>query len=137
MSLKNETVLLDGNVFVALLLDTAKEHARVTQWADENPDVFLATCSVTEGTFLRLYLRHEKNKTLSNAWEALRRFRVWPRHVFFDAGFSYIEVPCVGLTGGGQITDAWLATLARRKGCRVATFDSGFLSAHPDVAFRS
>lgn len=39
-----------------------------------------------------------------------------------------------GLTGHRQITDAWLAELARQRGGKLATLDSGLAAFHPDVA---
>jgi predicted nucleic acid-binding protein len=53
--------------------------------------------------------------------------------VFWDGGFSYLEIDPVSIVGHRQVTDAWLAALARRHHGRVATFDEAFASAHADV----
>jgi predicted nucleic acid-binding protein len=48
--------------------------------------------------------------------------------------FSYVHVANKGLHGVKQITDAWLAQLARRENLRLVTFDKGLASEHPDIA---
>jgi predicted nucleic acid-binding protein len=39
-----------------------------------------------------------------------------------------------GVIGHRQVTDAYLAALARQRGGRLATFDAGLAQLHPDVA---
>jgi predicted nucleic acid-binding protein len=39
------------------------------------------------------------------------------------------------LQGSNQVTDAWLAELARRRKGRLATLDSALAALHSDVAF--
>jgi predicted nucleic acid-binding protein len=56
-------------------------------------------------------------------------------HVFCDDGFSYREVHFANLTGSKQVTDAWLAELARRHRAQLATLDTALASLHSDVAF--
>jgi len=63
------TWLLDGNVLVALAIDTHEFHDRARQWFDAEPGPF-ATCAVTEGTMLRLYLRLAANREPAAAWDA-------------------------------------------------------------------
>ena len=46
-----------------------------------------------------------------------------PDHLFWNDGFSYREVSSSGLTGLKQVTDAWLAELARRHEAQLATLD--------------
>ena len=55
-------------------------------------------------------------------------------HEFWDAGFGYREVKHDVLTGPGQVTDAWLAELARRRGGKLATVDGALVTLHPDGA---
>jgi hypothetical protein len=55
-------------------------------------------------------------------------------HQFWDEGFSYDLVTHHGLAGHRQVTDAWLAELARGRGERLATMDGGLVSTHGDVA---
>jgi toxin-antitoxin system PIN domain toxin len=127
--------LLDGNLLVALRIDTHEHHDRAHDWFATlvEADRF-ATCSVTEGTLLRVHMAMAIDRSAEAAWEALREIRQHPQHTFWDAGFSYDEVACKGLTGSKQVTDAWLATLARRQSGSLMTLDVGLAALHPDVA---
>ena len=93
-----------------------------------------AMCPVAEGTLLRLHMIHAADKSAGAAWETLRRLRTHPDMNLWLDNFSYSEVPYRLLTGHSQVTDAWLAELARRKGGRVATLDEAFSILHGDVA---
>jgi hypothetical protein len=46
---------------------------------------------------------------------------------------GYTDVPWRGVLGHRQVTDAYLAALARRNGGRLATFDRGLAALHEDV----
>ena len=48
-------------------------------------------------------------------WSVLRAVATHPRHGFWEDGFPYTEVPHRYLQGATQVTDAWLAELARRR----------------------
>jgi predicted nucleic acid-binding protein len=48
--------LLDGNILVALAIDTHLFHERVRQWFDSLSEPF-ATCAITEGTLLRVHMK--------------------------------------------------------------------------------
>ena len=48
--------LLDGNVLVALAIDTHEFHERVQRWFDSQSETF-ATCAITEGTLLRVHIQ--------------------------------------------------------------------------------
>ena len=54
-------------------------------------------------------------------------------HEFWPDDLSYQDVPVRGVIGHRQVTDAYLAQLARKNKGRVATFDKGFAGLHPDV----
>lgn len=45
------------------------------------------------------------------------------------------EISPTRLTGHRQITDAWLAELARRKGGKLVTLDEALYVLWPDVTF--
>ncbi|SRR5713226_1028526 len=125
--------LLDGNVLVALAIDTHVFHERVLHWFDLLSDRF-ATCAITEGTLLRVHMKLAKDGSAAAAWSVLEAIHQMPDHVFWNDGFSYREVAPAGLTGATQITDAWLAELARRHGARLATLDGSLAALHPDVS---
>jgi predicted nucleic acid-binding protein len=64
----------------------------------------------------------------------LRALREHRRHVFWEEGFSYAEVPHRSLQGAKQVTDAWLSEAARRRKAKLATLDSALAALHRDVA---
>jgi len=126
------TWLLDGNVLVAVSLNGHPHHQRVHNWlATIRGDKF-ATCPVTEGTLLRLHMQQANNKKPVAAWEVLLDLHAHPKHSFWPDNFSYTEISPTRLTGHRQITDAWLAELANRKGGRLATLDEPLSALWPD-----
>lgn len=127
--------LLDGNLLVALRIDTHVHHRRAHRWfaALDSPDRF-ATCAITEGTLLRLHMMTAADGSAAAAWQALSEVRGHARHVFWAAELSYAHVPHRHLQGHRQVTDAWLAELARRKGGWLATLDTALAILHSDVA---
>lgn len=132
---RKNTYLLDGNLLVALRVDTHEHHRRAQIWFSRLRAVDrFATCAVTEGTLLRVHMSVAMDRSAKAAWQALEEIRSLKQHVFWQAGFSYSEVGSRKLTGGKQVTDAWLAELARRKTGLLATLDAGLALLHPDVA---
>lgn len=126
--------LLDGNVLVALCLAGHLQHVRVARWFADSVDSF-ATCSVTQGTLVRMHMRFAEDGSAAAAWRTLRAVTDLERHVYWSHDLSYVDVPHKHLQGPKQVTDAWLAELARRQGGRLATLDGGLQALHQDVAF--
>jgi predicted nucleic acid-binding protein len=124
--------LHDGSVLAALSLAGHVHHARALHWFDAH-DAPFATCAATQGTLLRLHLQLSPHPSSAAAWAALREAAEHPAQVYWDDGLSYLEIDPSAVLGNRQVTDAWLAELARRHRGRVATFDAAFASAHADV----
>ena len=127
------TWLFDGNVLVALAIDSHVHHGRARRWFDALSDPF-ATCAVTEGTLLRVHMKLAAQQGAAAAWAVLEAIHAMPDHEFWDEGFSYLEVEHAGLAGPAQVTDAWLAELARRRGGKLATLDAALAAGHTDAA---
>ncbi|GAB3568840.1 type II toxin-antitoxin system ribonuclease VapC29 [Amycolatopsis endophytica] len=125
------TVLLDANVLIALVVADHVHHHSAEAWFTASDDVF-ATCPMTEGSLLRLLLR--QGQTADNALATLAGVRENERHSYWPDSISYTDVPMGGVLGHRQVTDAYLAHLARTNGGRLATFDQGLAKLHPDVA---
>lgn len=125
--------MLDGNLLVALAIDSHIHHERACRWFDAMNEPF-ATCAVTEGTLLRLHMRFAADRSAAAAWEQLDEIHTLASHEFWDGSFGYRSVRHDSLTGSAQVTDAWLAELARRRGGKLATVDGGLVTLHPDVA---
>ena len=126
------TVLLDGNVLIALTVEDHLHHAQAESWLAAHGEVEFATTPITQGTLLRLLIRNSVRAT--DAISLLTRMTADPRHTFWPDDRPYDEQTLRGVVSHRQVTDFYLASLARQRGARVATFDSGFAAAHPDVA---
>ncbi len=124
-------VLLDSNVMIALAVTDHVHHQPAEDWLDGLETGF-ATCPITQGALVRIVVR-APGGTAGHATELLAGIAASDRHEFWADDISYLEVPPVGLVGHRQVTDAYLAQLARHHGGRVATFDKGFAALHPDV----
>ena len=126
--------LLNGNVLVALTIDTHEFHDRVQRWFDSQSEPF-ATCAITEGTLLRVHMKLAEDRSAAAAWSVLEAIHAMPDHVFWNDGFSYREVTFASLTGLKQVTDAWMAELARRHQAQLASLDIALVALHSDVGF--
>jgi toxin-antitoxin system PIN domain toxin len=128
------TWLLDGNLLVALRIDTHVSHEAAQHWFSSHRHDRFATCPVTQGTLLRVHMRSALDGSVDAAWQALSEISGHPMHEFWADNFSYLDVPHRLLQGPSQVTDAWLAELARRRKGKLATFDQALVALHRDVA---
>lgn len=126
------TVLLDGNVLVALTDAAHVHHLPAQRWFARSTAPF-ATCPITQGTLLRLLLRFGAAADASAAIAVLRALTAHPRHRFWADDVDYLHVNCKGVLGHRQVTDAYLAALARHHGGNLASFDRGLAALHADV----
>lgn len=55
-------------------------------------------------------------------------------HQFWPDDLGYEGIDLGAVVGHRQVTDAYLAGLARARGSRLATPDRGLAAVHPDVA---
>ena len=90
------------------------------------------TCPITQGSLTRLLIR--EGQPASAAQEILTGTTADPRHEFWPDDIPYTDVPTQGIIGHRQVTDAYLAQLARAHGSRLATFDQATAKLHQDVA---
>jgi toxin-antitoxin system PIN domain toxin len=125
------TVLLDANVLIALLVDDHVHHAAAENWFVGMSGSF-ATCPITQGSLIRLLIR--EGQAAAAARTVLTGTIADPRHEFWPDDIQYTEVPVQGIIGHRQVTDAYLAQLARARGSRLATFDQALAKLHDDVA---
>jgi uncharacterized protein len=124
--------LLDGNVLVALVSVSHVHHAAAQHWFASEPRAF-ATCPITQGTLLRLLMRLGE-VPLATAVNVLARLVAHPRHRFWPDSLGYADVSLRGVLGHRQVTDAYLASLARHHNGKLASFDRGLVALHADVA---
>lgn len=123
--------LLDANVLVALVVVDHVQHGAAETWLGAQSESF-ATCPITQGALVRLLVREGASAmeagTILGAVVAHERHRFWPDDLSFD------RVALGAVVGHRQVTDAYLAALARARNGRLATFDRGLVAVHPDVA---
>lgn len=124
--------LLDGNVLVALALPTHIHHEAAHAWRAGQARFRFATCPITQGTLLRLALL--QGNSTAEALALLGAICSLPEHEFWPDDLGYAQVTMTGVIGHRQVTDAYLAQLARTRSGRLATMDAGLAALHPDVA---
>jgi uncharacterized protein len=125
------TVLLDANVLIALLVDDHVHHEAAEKWFTDMAGHF-ATCPITQGSLMRLLVREGQSAAAAHA--ILDGTTADPRHEFWADDIPYTDVPTQGIISHRQVTDAYLAQLARAHGSRLATFDQAMAKLHHDVA---
>jgi uncharacterized protein len=123
--------LLDTNALLALAWQNHDDHVCASRWFD-SLDSF-ATCPITQSGFLRL----SSNPALGfatatgDAFVALDSIVGDERHEFWpdDLSFGEAEVRRDLIRSHQQITDKYLAALARRHNGSLATFDQPLVEA--------
>jgi toxin-antitoxin system PIN domain toxin len=125
------TSLLDSNVLVAVSQPGHVHHASAKRWLRGRDEPF-ATCPVTQGALLRLLLRG--GASVFDARTSLESVVHHTRHEFWPDELDYLAVRLDGVVGHRQVTDAYLAGLARGRSASLATFDRGLVALHRDVA---
>jgi toxin-antitoxin system PIN domain toxin len=124
------TVLLDANVLIALVVADHVHHDAAEAWLAGTTDR-IATCPITQGSLLRLLIREGQSAATARA--VVSAVTSSPRHEFWPDGVSYGDVPMNGVIGHRQVTDAYLAQLARTHDGRLASFDQGLAKLHSDI----
>ena len=123
------TVLLDANLLIALLVDDHVHHVAAENWFVGISGNF-ATCPVTQGSLMRLLIR--EGQSAATAQAVLNGVTSDVRHEFWPDDVGYVDVPVEGIISHRQVTDAYLAQLARTHGARLATFDQAMAKLHDD-----
>lgn len=120
---------MDVIVLVALVIGDHEHHAATVDRVARLGR--LITCPIVDLGLVRLLVR-----VGLTAHEA----RSVPQDVHDDARHEHLAaaLPVVGMDvsmiiGHGQVTDAYLAELARRHGVRLLTWDRGLAAVHADV----
>lgn len=125
------TALLDANVLIALVVTEHVHHDAAAEWLSAF-DAGFATCPITQGSLIRFLVR--AGRSAAAARDVVSAIEGVNRHEFWSDSVSFAEVEVGGVVGHRQITDAYLAQLARSRKGRLATLDSGLAHLHGDVA---
>ena len=123
--------LLDGNVLYALIDEAHVHNLPAQRWFAGLAGAF-APCPITQGTLLRLAM-HLGGQTVDQALALLGAVTSHARHHFWPDALGYGQIGWQGVMGHRQVTDAYLAGLARHHGGKLATFDKGLVALHADV----
>jgi toxin-antitoxin system PIN domain toxin len=125
-----ETLLLDANLLIALSYPDHIHHGLSTKWfAELNPK--FATCPITQGALARFTMRIVPNGAMP-AKQFLEGLAAMPGHEFWTDDVDYRNLPWKQIFGYRQLTDAYLVTLAKNRGGRLATLDKALATVFPD-----
>jgi toxin-antitoxin system PIN domain toxin len=119
------------NALVALAWDSHIHHAAIRSWFRDHSLRGWATCPLTESGFVRVSSNAKALPSpigVATARDVLAWLRGLPGHTFVPDDVSMADDDVPAVAGHRQVTDAHLLTLARRRGARVLTFDSGLLA---------
>jgi toxin-antitoxin system PIN domain toxin len=122
---------LDANVLVALIVSDHVHHDAAENWFAGVDDSF-ATCPITQGSLVRLLMRG--GQSAEDAHAVVTALTGNSRHQFWPDSVSFTDFALRGVIGHRQVTDAYLAQLARANSGTLATFDRGLVALHSDVA---
>lgn len=122
---------MDANVLVALIVSDHVHHDAAESWFAGVDDSF-ATCPITQGSLVRLLIRG--GQSAEDAHAVVTALTGNSRHQFWPDSVSFTDFALRGVIGHRQVTDAYLAQLARANRGTLATFDRGLVALHPDVA---
>lgn len=125
------TALLDANVLIALVVAEHVHHDAAAEWLSA-ADAGFATCPLTQGSLVRFLLR--SGQPAAAARDVVSAIESADRHEFWPDSVSFADVDLGGVVGHRQVTDAYLAQLARSRNGQLATLDGGLAHLHSDVA---
>jgi toxin-antitoxin system PIN domain toxin len=125
--------LFDVNVLIAIADSSHIFHEAIHRWLAHRDEQTWASCPITENGMIRVlsqpaYRGGARTPAESIATlRGMKEARPW-RHVFWADDFSITDESTIlseRIAGAKQITDVYLAALAKRHGGRLVTFDAG------------
>lgn len=120
--------LLDVNVLIALLDQGHIHHAAARAWLGANIAHGWASCPITQNGCIRIMSQPAYPGAVAPAEVAarLRAAASTPHHAFWPDDTSLLADDVLrwsSILGSRQVTDAYLLSLAVRRGGRFVTFD--------------
>jgi len=126
-------ILFDVNVLIALGSRDHEGKAAAERYFIDMTTSF-ATCPITQTGFVRVLAQIDRSLALTDGVAVLASICAHPRHRFMADDVDALDLPWMAIRGHQQVTDAYLAALARKHGAKLATFDRALAAVHPDVA---
>lgn len=105
---------------MALLWATHEHNDRVSRWQEGKR---LAVCPLTELGFLRISTQEVFGLTVDDARRSLGRWLEQRKPLFVPCDIPALETDAPA--AGSKTTDFYLASLAGKKGMKLATLDAG------------
>ena len=127
----SETLLLDASVLIALQFSDHIHHQLATRWFAERKPRF-ATCPITENALVKFTVRTVPNGTLL-AGGLLEVLGAMEGHEFWPDDLPCSALPWRQIAGHRQVTDAYLVSLAKHHGGRLATLDESLAVVFPET----
>ncbi len=124
--------LLDSSVLIALSSTDHTHHGLVVRWISSK-QIQYATCPITQGALMRAYFRDAEKPLMTEAKRVLSAITKDPSHRFIPDDIDYLSLDGRGIRGHKQVTDAYLAHLAKHHKLKLATLDSAQAALYPDV----
>jgi len=118
-------------VLIALVVTDHVHHDAAAEWLAAF-DADFATCPITQRSLVRFLVR--AGQSAAAARDIVSAIEKANRHEFWPDSVSFADVAVGGVIGHRQVTDAYLAQLARFRKGQLATLDSGLAHLHNDVA---
>ncbi len=124
--------LFDVNTLIAIADSSHVFHEAIHRWLAVCAERTWATCPITENGMVRVLSQPAYRggaRTPTEAIVSLRAMteaRQW-KHTFWADDFSICDARLIlaeRIAGAKQLTDVYLAALARKKGGRLVTFDT-------------
>ena len=126
--------LLDVNVLMALLWENHEQHEQARRWLAKGTE--FATCPISQLGFARVSSHPMLGYVMSpeQAFSVLRRLIADARHEFLPDAVSVADRVFVTerIAGANNVTDHYLAALARHHGVALATLDEPLRRAFSD-----
>ena len=113
------SALLDVNLLLACGWQTHAEHAQALAWLGDEAEFF--TCPLVELGFIRVSMGPAYRASFADAVEALSAIKRRANARVIPVDFDATKLP--PLSAHGDVTDAYLAILAREHGLQLATLD--------------
>lgn len=111
--------LLDVNFLLACVWRSHAQHSKASAWLDRQNT--FSTCPIAQLGFLRVSLSPGYRATHEDALAALQDLTSRRGSAFIADDLHPDRIPAV--SSHGDVTDAYLVTLAKAHGLRLATLD--------------
>jgi len=128
-------ILLDVNALLALAWDHHPFHQEVVRRLANHQGTW-ATCIITQLGFVRLSCNPaivQLQLSPAAALDVLLRLTRDRHHRFLDSPLGLSTETLAGAVGHRQVTDFYLAHLARQHSARLLTFDRALAASAADV----